>query len=296
MMLRALPLHNGMRLDQALAELITDQSRSSLQKWIRHGLVLVDGQTGKKNMRLKGGEAIRILEIPQQCAKKKVFSLSIIHEDNEVIVIDKPCGLVVHPSTHHKEGTLVDLLIQHYPLIKKVGDDPIRPGIVHRLDKDASGVMVIAKTQDSFDSLRRQFKLHTIDKEYRALVYGIPSPTDGIITLSLGRRNSSPKIIASYGIGKSAETHYWVEKKYVSSSLVKVCTISGRTHQIRAHFTALGHPLVGDAVYTSKKIRPISCPRLMLHAYLISFNDLNGRRATYAVPLPKDFEMVLSSL
>lgn len=296
MNLCTLSSHNGMRLDRALAQLITDKTRSALQKLISQELVYVDGKIGKKNTRLKGGEVIRILEIPQQCREKKVFSLSIIHEDNEIIVVDKPCGLVVHPSIHHKEGTLVDLLIQHYPLIKKIGDDPIRPGIVHRLDKDASGIMVVAKTQDSFDSLKRQFKLHTVDKEYRALVYGVLSPTEGIITLSLSRRNSSPKIIASHDIGKRAETHYWIEKKYASSTLVKVRTMSGRTHQIRAHFTALGHPLVGDTVYVGKKIKPLPSSRLMLHAYRLSFHNLDGKRLTYYAPIGGDFEAVIQSL
>ncbi len=286
---------DGVRLDKALVALLEGHSRSELQKKIIRGMVRVNNVVGKNNTCVYEGDVIEVeKELKNVSVPKSVASPQILYEDKDVIVICKPIGLVVHPATQHPNNTLVDFLLAQYPEIAKVGDDPVRPGIVHRLDKDASGVMVIARTHDSFDSLKRQFKLHHVDKEYYALVYGVPTPLESTISLRLGRRNSSPKVVASTQIGRSAVTHYWVERKSKFCSLVRIKIETGRTHQIRAHFCAIGHPLVGDKVYMSKKIKPIPAPRLMLHAYRLEFTDLAGQKRAFTCEVPKEFEEVLT--
>lgn len=287
---------DGMRLDKALVLLLKKTSRSEIQKRITLGLVDVNGSRGKNNLRVYKGDTVVVKK-----EKKKVslpsapVTVDVLYEDSDVIVICKPIGLVVHPTLHHPKGTLADILCKKYPEIAKVGDDPARPGIVHRLDKDASGIMLIARNQDSFDSLKRQFKLHEIEKEYYAIVYGNVKPTEGTISLMLGRRNSSPKIIASASKGRKATTHYWQEKTAGPCSLMRIETETGRTHQIRAHLYAVGHPLVGDVVYVGKKIKKIPSGRLMLHAYRIGFKDRKGLRRTFSCALPHVFsEMLLA--
>lgn len=285
---------NGMRLDVALSVLL-ECSRAEAQKRIGNGAVHVNGEIGKNNTRVQEGDDIQIDEIVANATVSKVCSdPTILHEDNDVIVLCKPIGLVVHPSREHPDGTLADFLCKHYPEIAKVGDDPNRPGIVHRLDKDASGVMVVARNSDSFDSLKRQFKLHHVEKDYYAVCYGAPSPLEGTISLRLGRRNSSPKIVASAVTGRAATTHYWVEKKAKFCSLVRLKIETGRTHQIRVHMYAVGNPLVGDTVYASKKIRSIPAPRLMLHAYRLEFADLSGEKRAFTCDIPKEFDEVLT--
>jgi len=286
---------DGTRLDVALA-IVLIGTRSEAQKRIGRGSISVNGAVGKNSMRVSEGDQIDVLyEAPKEAPQKIPKSPVILFEDGEMIVICKPAGLVVHPAPQHPTGTLVDFLLTSYPEIAKVGDDPNRPGIVHRLDKDASGVMVLARTSDSFDSLKHQFKIHAVHKEYYAVVYGTPSPRESTISLLLGRRNSSPKIVPSTVKGRKAVTHYWVEKKSKHCSLVRIVTETGRTHQIRAHFYAIGHPLVGDTVYKSKKIKPIAAPRLMLHAHRLTFKDLSGAQQVFECDIPKEFEVVLTN-
>ncbi|MEK7648471.1 MAG: RluA family pseudouridine synthase [Patescibacteria group bacterium] len=285
---------DGMRLDVALVSLL-GVTRSEIQKRLSKGNVHVNGKVGKKNTRMYEGDTV-VIEIEDKNVQEPlpIIVPKILHTDTECIVICKPRGLVVHPAPQHPSGTLVDFLLEHYPEMAKVGDDPQRPGIVHRLDKDASGVMVIARNQDSFDSLKRQFKIHTVKKEYYAVAYGVPLPLEGTISLLLGRRNSSPKIVASTQKGRKAITHYWVEKQAKFCSLVRIVTETGRTHQIRAHLYAVGNPLVGDTVYKSKKIKPIIVSRLMLHAYQLTFTDLTGKKQAFSCDIPEEFEEVLT--
>lgn len=285
---------DGMRLDVTLASLL-QCSRAEAQKRIAAGAVHVRGAIAKNNTRVHEGDTVCIEEeIRAAVSPVQREDPKILYEDDDVIVLCKPVGLVVHPSREHPEGTLADFLCRRYPEIAKVGDDPNRPGIVHRLDKDASGVMVIARNEDSFDSLKRQFKLHHVEKDYYAICYGALSPLEGTISLRLGRKNSSPKIVARSTGGREATTHYWVEKKAKFCSLVRLKIETGRTHQIRAHLYAVGHPLVGDTVYASKKIRPIPAPRLMLHAYRLEFANLSGEKRTFECAVPKEFDAVLT--
>ncbi len=286
---------DGMRLDKALTLLLEGQTRSHIQKRILLGAIQVNDIVGKNNTRVYEGdilvieEEIPVIFTPEECPDPK-----ILHEEKDFIVLCKPIGLVVHPALQHPRGTLVDFLLTRYPEIAKVGDDLIRPGIVHRLDKDASGVMVIARTQDGFDVLKRQFKIHSVHKEYYTVVYGKPLPLESTISLLLGRRNSSPKMVASTQEGRKAVTHYWVEKVGKFCSLVRVVTETGRTHQIRAHFYAIGHPIVGDKIYIGKKSKKIGAPRLMLHAYRLTFEDLSGAKRVFACDIPEEFEAVLT--
>ncbi len=287
---------NGMRLDKALVLLLKKTSRSEIQKRIALGLVDVNGSQGKNNLRISESDIIAVKKEKKKASLPSAPAIvDVLYEDSDVIVICKPIGLVVHPTLHHPKSTLADILCKKYPEIAKVGDDPSRPGIVHRLDKDASGIMLIARNQDSFDSLKRQFKLHEIEKEYYAIVYGEVKPAEGTISLMLGRRNSSPKIVASPIEGRKATTHYWQEKTSGPCSLVRIATETGRTHQIRAHLYAVGHPLVGDSVYVGKKIKKIPSQRLMLHAYRIGFKDREGLKKTFTCALPHMFsEMLLA--
>jgi 23S rRNA pseudouridine1911/1915/1917 synthase len=248
----------------------------------------------------------------------------IIFENNDFVVVNKPAGLVVHAArvservsarrrsarergqagatvtaeVRAAEPTLVDWLIKKYPKIKTVGDDPaLRPGIVHRLDKATSGVMIVAKTQASFERLKKLFQEHRMKKTYYALVHGVPKNKKGIIDAAIGIKNGSLKrSIHSSKMAKPAVTEYSVVKTITRSgggdkerySLLKVNPLTGRTHQIRVHLASIGHPIVGDALY-GRKADAATAPRLMLHAAALTFSDDAGNRFEFEVPLPPDF-------
>jgi 23S rRNA pseudouridine1911/1915/1917 synthase len=228
----------------------------------------------------------------------------VIFENSDFVVINKPAGLIVHgvrvsdrrrtDAARAAEPTLVDWLVFRYPEIKNVGDDPVqRPGIVHRLDKATSGVMIIAKNQASFERLKKLFQEHRMKKTYFALVFGIPKNTKGTIDVPIGIKNGSLKrSIHSDKMAKPSVTEYSVVKKItkddkVEYALLKVSPKTGRTHQIRVHLASIGHPIVGDALY-GKKIKT-AAPRLMLHASVLEFSDDNGNRFVFEAPLPEDF-------
>jgi len=232
----------------------------------------------------------------------KQLEPKIIFEDENFLVINKPTGILIHARNENlldQEPTIVDWAIKKYPDIKKVGDNLVlRPGIAHRLDKDASGIMVMAKTNAAFAHLKEQFKNREIKKEYLAWVHGKLAKNWDTITFPIGRSREEGKMAArpisasaeTEQPGKEAITEYEVLKEFPHRSFVKVMPKTGRTHQIRVHFFAINHPLIGDKLYKSKSFKEIPAKRMMLHAHKLTFKDLTGVEHTYAAPLPKEFK------
>lgn len=224
--------------------------------------------------------------------------IKIVYEDDDFLVIDKPAGLEVAAEIKKEEPTLVDWLIKRYPNITKVGPDPARPGIVHRLDKAASGLLVIAKTQTAFEHLQKQFFERQIKKEYIALVHGQISKDKGTIEFPIARAKSGrfAALPLGSGGGRPAITEYEVIKRFRNFTLLKVRIKTGRTHQIRVHLYALGHSIVGDKLYKQKKIKKVLLKRLFLHAVTLGFYDLKNEWKEFQSALPIELENFLSKL
>lgn len=228
-----------------------------------------------------------------------------IYEDDNYLVINKPAGLLAHGGLHIKELTLAEELLKIYPSIAKVGDDPSRPGLMHRLDKLASGLMVIAKNQEAFDNLKSQFKKRTVKKFYTALVYGKILKEDDTIDFPIQRSAKGYKMAAipktykgeTVEEGRRAETYFEIIKKYINYTLLKVEIKTGRTHQIRVHMAAYGHPLVGDDLYgtrkTKEKNKKLAAERIFLVADELEFADLQGEKKHYKINLPEDLKNML---
>lgn len=298
----------GMRLDRYLVRKHPKDSRAHWQKEIKAGRVLLNGKIVTPHVALKGGELITTLKKVKMKTKISPPPLAIIAETPDYLVIDKPTGLLVHPTAKHAEGTLVDALVKHYPSIRTIGENKNRPGIVHRLDREASGVMVIAKTQAMFEHLKTQWKLHEVHKEYNALVSGKLLKQVGSISFSIARSRRGGRMAArpESHAGRSARTNFEVIEMFPTATLVRVMPETGRTHQIRAHFHALGHSLVGDPLYRtkiqrkkdrdSKKSKSAEAPRLMLHATKLSFTDLAGKPQTFSSPPPVAFTDYIKTL
>lgn len=228
----------------------------------------------------------------------------IIHETTDYIVLDKPTGWLTHPTMAHEPKTVVSWILERYPEIATVGEQTdLRPGIVHRLDKDTSGVLVVARTQAMYDHLKRQFQERLTNKEYSALVYGQPSEDHGIIDLPIARSTdgtmSGTRDPDDKRATREAKTEWWIEKLFSGVTLLRVKIYTGRTHQIRAHLKAIGHPLVGDPLYRAKlrwKKNVPPPPRLCLHARELSFTDLAGARQTFTSELPFELTEYLTKL
>lgn len=281
--------HAKMRLDMFLKEHFPDLSRAHLQKIVKAGQVTVNGQKVTPHHFLKQGDEVEAVIEPVaslQMVPNPGIPLEIIHEEANFIVISKPTGLVVHQAEGHKEpDTLANGLLAKYPEVAKVGDDPVRPGIMHRLDADVSGVMVIARTQDMFDHLKKQFKVHEVEKEYIAMVEGKVTPPSGVIEFAIAPKGSKMVARPKGQDGKIAVTEYEVVETFKNLNITKLrITIrTGRTHQIRVHLKAKGWPIVGDRLYGR------AGERLMLHARKISFKDLTGKKREFSIELPKKF-------
>ncbi len=311
------PQSSKSRLDKFLAQRLPDFSRAWIQKLIKDGLVLVNQKKVSPHYFLKQGDKLKIeLKKPDPIdLSPKKGKLDIIFEDENFLVINKPAGLVVHPSLSCKKDTLINLLLAHCPEIRKVGDShlagletPIlRPGIVHRLDKDVSGLMVIAKTQKAFEHLKNQFKNREIKKEYLALVHGKVKKSQGIITFPIirSKRKGFKMIITKAsprasvpGKIKTAETLFEVIKYFPKHTLLKVQTKTGRTHQIRCHLNAIGHSIVGEKIYKPRKLTAKlnlseHLDRLFLHACLLGFYDLEGKWQEFKKELPEELNYYL---
>lgn len=296
----------GVRLDQAAAELFPDYSRARLQHWIKAGLLRVDGEQAKPKVKLGGGENLQLeaLQEPQGDWVAQDLPLDIVFEDEQLLVINKPAGLVVHPAAGNADGTLLNALLHHFPGLESLP----RAGIVHRLDKDTTGLMVVAKTLKSHQSLVDQLQKRSVGREYIAVVQG-ELISGGRVEASMGRhpRNRKKMAVVDRG-GKEAITRYWIEHKFQQYTALRVQLETGRTHQIRVHMSHKGYPLVGDATYggrfkipkgaDEKTIQYLKTfPRQALHARKLKLlHPQSNDMQEWQIPLPEDMESLISLL
>jgi len=279
---------SGSRIDSYVAAQCPQLSRSHVQHLIDDGLVTVNGRASKSGYKMREGDRIVVdVPSPQPIAPQpEDIPLSIVYEDDDVLVIDKPAGLTVHPAPGHSEHTLVNAILAHCPDLRINGS--IRPGIVHRLDKDTSGVMMIAKNDTAQRDLSAQIKARSVLKQYTVLVHGRLSPEKGVIEAPIGRDPSHRKRMAVVDSGRESRTRYSVLKYFKGYTLLEVTLETGRTHQIRVHLSALGFPVAGDAVY-GKASNIVA--RQFVHASRLGFNlPSNGKWVEFAAPLPGDLE------
>ncbi|MFR0581333.1 RluA family pseudouridine synthase [Limosilactobacillus mucosae] len=283
------------RIDKVLGHFLSDVSRSQLQKWIEDGHVTVNGQVVKTKYKLKAGDVVKIIpEAPQTIdLEPEDIPLDIVYEDDDVIVVNKPAGMVVHPAPGHPGHTLVNALLYHSPLSTINGE--FRPGIVHRIDKDTSGLLMVAKNDLAHRSLAAQLKAKTNQREYFALVHGVIKEDQGTIDAPLGRSKKDRKKQAVVMDGRHAVTHFEIVKRYRHYTLVKCRLETGRTHQIRVHMAYIGHPLAGDPLYGPRKT--LAGPGQYLHAGLLGFkHPRTGQEMTFTAPLPDYFTKMLEHL
>jgi 23S rRNA pseudouridine1911/1915/1917 synthase len=290
----------GRRVDQALARLFPDYSRSRLQAWLKSGRITVDGAPVQASAKVWGGERIALVPEPDPAgpAIAQDIALPIVHEDDGIVVIDKPAGLVVHPGSGNRDGTLMNALLHHAPQLARLP----RAGIVHRLDKDTSGLMVVAKSLEAQTSLVRQLQARAVRREYLAVVAGIPA-REGQVRVPIGRHPVHRTRMAVVETGKEAATHYRVLRHGKGWSLVACRLETGRTHQIRVHMAAIGHPLLGDPVYLPSPVaRTLPAfargfPRQALHATRLTLlHPVTGRSCTWASALPADIAALVAEL
>ena len=284
----------AIRLDKYLTQILPQFSRAYLQKLIMQGYILVNGQRTKANQKLNKADRITV-GLPPLLDRPlaEPIPLTIVYEDEDILIIDKPAGLTVHPAPGHPNHTLVNAVLAHCPGLA-MSSDLMRPGIVHRLDKDTSGLIVIAKNDLAREYLATQFKRRTVAKGYLVLVKGRLSPEQGIIEASIGRDPHSRRKMAIVEAGKDANTQYQVQKYLDNYTLVEVTPITGRTHQIRVHLSAIGCPVVGDPIYG---IKSAHLKRQFIHAYRLGFRLPSTKQyREFTSPLPVDLEQALQYL
>lgn len=293
----------GTRLDRVVSGLVPDCSRSRAAALISDGLILVDDAVKRAGYRVKSGETVTGRIEEQQVPsfpEPESMPLSIIHEDEYLLVLDKPAGLVVHPGPGHAGATLVNGLLAYDPVFQEPHWDPVRPGIVHRLDMDTSGLILVAKTAKSHTFLQKEFKQRRVEKYYLALVRGNDIPETGMIELPIGRHPKKRKLMAVNEVaGKYAKTGFRVQERFPGGAMVQVRLYTGRTHQIRVHFYHQGMPLYGDRVYQVRRFRKdVSiAQRQMLHSWRLCFrHPYSGVRMEFEAPVPDDFEQTITTL
>ena len=289
----------GKRLDAWLAEAEADHSRARWQALIAEGDVTVNGEAVKRNFKLRTGDEVKWI-IPEPVSSEVLpedIPLNILYEDAHLIVINKPAGLVVHPAAGNETGTLVNALLHHCTDLAGIGGEK-RPGIVHRLDKDTSGVMVVAKTEAAMTELARQFKARETEKEYLAIVREVPKPPRGRIATTLGRHPILRKKMAvDVRNGRHAVSYYEVIEAFERAALLRVRIETGRTHQIRVHMAHLKHPVIGDKLYGRARTNEIQAERQMLHAAKLSIaHPDTGEQICFNAPLPDDMNTLLKKL
>lgn len=300
------------RLDKFLVEQLPDLSRAKIQRLIEDGLVEVNGKRASKHFFLKQGDIVKYRARGSKLVargSKLVAKImrpgpavgwpEIIKETDDYVVINKPAGLLVHPTDAGEENTLAAWLVKKYPKIKKVGEDPLRPGIVHRLDKDVSGLLIVARNQEAFEHLKNQFRGRKVKKEYTALVYGKIEKDEGEIDFSIARSKIKGLFSAKpkKEEGRLAQTSFEVIKRYINYTLVKLSPSTGRTHQLRVHLKALGHSIVGDQLYKIKKLKEKIKPgRIFLEANYLGFYDLAGEWVEFRLELDSELHEVLKNL
>lgn len=296
----------GTRLDQVATELFDGFSRSRLQQWIKDGDLLVDGKSCRPRDKLFGGERLTVRTELQAEGEwtAEAINLEIVYEDDDILVLNKPAGLVVHPAAGNQQGTLLNGLLHHLPANELIP----RAGIVHRLDKDTSGLMVVAKTLAAHHSLIKQLQARTVSREYLAIVQGVMTG-GGTVDKPMGRHPQARTKMAVVDIGgKEAITHYRVLERFPGHTYIRVKLETGRTHQIRVHMASIGYPLVGDATYGGRLKLPKGaslelhdalrgCRRQALHATRLALiHPVTGEPMEWQVPPPEDFKALLSVL
>ncbi len=291
----------GMRLDIWLTAKLDGVSRTRAQTWIAAGCVRRNKMPARRNDKIRPGDSV-FVEIPPPPVtelKPEPIPLAIMHEDYDIIVLNKPPGLVMHPSVGHASGTLVNALL-HHPTAPTPPGPATRPGIVHRLDRYTSGLVVVAKNQQALAELSEQFKKRAVMKKYTAIVWGTPNPSKGVINAAIARSKRDRKKMAVAGSGgRAASTAYSLLEALGPVSLLDLGIKTGRTHQIRVHLTFLGHPVLGDPQYGTRSCRNLPCApdRQMLHASELAFtHPASGEPMTFMAPMPPDMISVLTAL
>ena len=283
------------RLDLFLSKECPDISRAQLQRLIKTGFVKVNGHLSKASASLEPGAVVAIT-IPDPKPTNLLaqnIPLNVVYQDNEILVIDKRAGMVVHPAAGHMDGTLVNAIIHMCPDLKGIGGE-LRPGIIHRLDKDTSGLIVVAKTENAHNNISLQIRQRTIVKQYIALGLGYVQPLEGVIDAPIGRDRNNRKRMAIVEGGRESRTKYKVLKQPKGYSLLEIRPETGRTHQIRVHFASIGHPLAGDTVYGG---RTIGLGRHFLHANRLGFCLPGTDKYTeFEAPLPEDLRLFLEDI
>jgi 23S rRNA pseudouridine1911/1915/1917 synthase len=297
---------SGERLDKWLAGQLPERSRAEVQRWIEAGLVTRGGRPLKASYRLSEGNAVDVLIPPAEEyeAQPEDIPLDVLYEDRDVLIINKPAGMVVHPAAGNWHGTLVNAVLFHAPNLEGVGGAH-RPGIVHRLDKDTSGVILVAKNDAAHRKLQAQFKNREVEKTYLALVYGGLDPAKGEINAAVGRdpRDRKRMGVVAASQGRPATTRYETVSAYripttsERLTLLACRPLTGRTHQIRVHLAHIHHPIVGDEVYGPRRKLPFACPRQFLHAERLRFRlPSTGETVEFSAPLPADLQAVLRAV
>ena len=288
----------GLRLDQALARLLPEHSRSRLAAWVKQGKVSLNDTAADARRKVWGGErvAIAAVALPEEAAQQpEDIPLTVVYEDGHVLVVNKPAGLVAHPGSGNWQGTLLNALLHHAPQLAGVP----RAGIVHRLDKDTSGLLVVAKTLEAQTDLVRQLAARTVKRQYPALAHGRVA-RDGLVDAPIGRHPVQRTKMAVVASGRAARTHYRVLERFAQATLLECAMETGRTHQIRVHMAELGHPLVGDPVYGPRRRAQgalADFPRQALHAWRLALvHPATGAEQAWEAPLPEDFAELLESL
>ena len=298
----------GVRLDRCIADLNPEWTRSRSRKLIDAGLATINGSPAKASTTVREGDLIDVEEPPLTPLEMVAESipLDVVFEDDDLLVINKPAGLVIHPAAGNPRGTLVNALLHHCQDLSGIGGVE-RPGIVHRLDKDTTGLLVVAKSDRAHLALSIAFRRHTVRKTYLAVCYGMVKDPEGIVDAPIGRHPMHRQHMAVTSTGRSARTMYRIEEAFEGVTLVSCRPVTGRTHQIRVHMAHIGHALVGDPLYAGRQWRGISDPRVQsacrgfarqaLHAWRLGFtHPVTAEDVSFEAPLPADFEELLDTL